>query len=110
MLKKLFTLSFMLLFASSISWAQGTHVLQANGDLVKLKDARSLQEALNVSKIKHPDGRIATHSVVKGSFDLANTPDTLNYPDYNYNTNFGFFDGDVMIQFFQAPADLVIKG
>ncbi|MFH2031588.1 MAG: T9SS type A sorting domain-containing protein, partial [Bacteroidota bacterium] len=39
----------------------------------------------------------------------AGTPDTLRYFDTNFSTNFVFFDQDVIITFFEAPADMIIK-
>jgi len=108
MLKKLITLSLMLVFASSFIVAQGTHVLKANGDLVKLKQGKDLQEALSVSKFTRADGQEAKNVVVKAADNPQATADTLNYGT-NWTTNFGFFDGNVMMQYFRAPADLTIK-
>jgi hypothetical protein len=110
MLKKLITLSLMLVFASGLLLAQSTHVLKANGDLVKLKKGGDLQEALSVSKFKRADGQIAKNVVLKATANPQATPDTLSYVTEDWNTNFGFFSGNVMMQYFVAPADLTIKG
>jgi len=42
---------------------------------------------------------------------VTGTIDTLRYAttDYNWGTNFGFFGQDVMLQWFQAPADMDIN-
>lgn len=98
----------MLVFASGLLLAQSTHVLKANGDLVKLKKGKDLQEALSVSKLKNAEGREVRNVVAKGVVNPLATPDTLKYSPTG--TNFGMFSGNVMFQYFVAPADLTIKG
>jgi hypothetical protein len=112
MLKKLFTLSLMLLFASSFLVAQNTHILKANGDLIKLKDSKNFREALVATKTVNGSGKTDVKNVVMKAYaDVQGTLDTLKFVDGGvFNTNFGMFDGNVMLQYFQAPADLIIKG
>ena len=98
----------MLLFASSFMMAQSSHILKANGDLVKLKEGKDLREALSVSKFTKADGQVANNVVVKAVANPQATPDTLTYSPTG--TNFGMFSGNVMMQYFVAPADLTIKG
>ncbi|MCB0729837.1 MAG: T9SS type A sorting domain-containing protein [Ignavibacteriae bacterium] len=111
MLKKLLTISLMLLIASSFMFAQNRAVLKADGDLIKLKKANSLREALKTTKLTGLNGRsIDKNVILKGALEPQGTLDTLTYYDRNFGSNFGFFGQDVMFQYFLAPADLIING
>jgi len=72
---------------------------QAN-EVLKIRTAISSHRGFN--KITPYD-----HSLT----GLTGTIDTLRYaaPGFNWGTNFGFFGQDVMVQWFEAPADMDIN-
>ena len=112
MFKRLFTISLVLALFASLSMAQSLNVLRPNGDLQKIKNAKTLKEAVTASKIESING--ATASSVFPTFDYtaAGTADTVTYRNVGgtWNTNFGFFGQDYMMMWFEAPADMDIKG
>ncbi len=112
MFKRLFTISLVLALFASFAVAQNLNVLKPNGELTKLKSASSLKEAIKASKLETLSG--ATASSVFPSFDYtqAGLADSLTYRSVGgtWNTNFGFFGQDVMLMWFEAPADMDIKG
>lgn len=109
MLKRLLTLSMMLLFASSLVVAQSSAILKANGELVKVETTKGMKEALKASKFTNASGQEVSNVFMK-TLAPNGLIDTLAYTDGGtFNTNFGFFDGNVMMQYFVAPADLVIN-
>jgi hypothetical protein len=113
MFKKLLTISLALLVLSSMMYAQNKRVvLKPNGKQIKLDSSIDLKEAIKVSNFsKGKEVRFANKTGKDiNDIESAGLLDTLSYADLGvYNTNFGFFGYDVMIQYFEAPADLTIK-
>jgi len=110
MLKKFLTVSFFLAFFASMLTAQSSAILRPNGEKILLKKAKNLKEAILETKIKTLDGKEAVNAFAKPVFETNGTLDTLSYDDLGiYNVNFGFFGQDVMMQYFEAPADLIIQ-
>jgi len=99
-----------LFLLSSITFAQERMILKSNGEQIKLNHKKDLREAITESQIKRSDGKVFANQFVNPS--IAGVVDTLNYRrlDGDWNTNFGFFGQDVMFQWFEAPADMTIKG
>lgn len=113
MFKKLFTISLLLAFAS-LTFAQSTMLLRANGDQIPLKGASSLKEAIKTTKLTSQKGYVAKSYFPSSSIDnlvAAGKLDTIDYRDLggNFNTNFGFFGQDIMLTWYKAHADMTIK-
>jgi hypothetical protein len=109
MFKRLFTISLALLVLSTMMYAQNKRaILTPKGDMIKLDQSLDLKEAIKVSKFHEGKNAIAVKNI--NDVATAGLLDTLKYSDLGvYNTNFGFFGYDVMLQYFEAPADLTIK-
>lgn len=92
-------------------YAQTNILLKPNGEVTNLKSVNDLREAIKASKVKSSKGVEAT-----SVFPTRNTPsgvaDTLNYRRLGgkWNTDFGFHGQDVMFVWFEAIADMTIKG
>jgi len=101
-----------LFLLSSITFAQERMILKSNGEQIKLNHKKDLREAVTESKIKRNDGKIFKSQFISKQSNAAEYVDTLNYRrlDGDWNTNFGFFGQDVMLQWFEAPVDMTIKG
>jgi len=99
-----------LFLLSSITFAQERMILKSNGEQIKLNHKKDLREAVTESKIKRNDGKVFANQFVNPS--IAGVVDTIGYRSLGgtWNTNFGFFGQDVMLQWFEAPADMTIKG
>ena len=112
MFKRLFTISLVLALFASFTMAQNMHILKPNGDKTKLAKASSLQEALKVSKVTNFKGNLAKSVIAPANFTAAGKLDTINYRPLGgaFNTNFGFNGQDVMFTYFEATADMTIKG
>lgn len=86
-----------------------THILTPNGKLIRSKDEFKTEKKFSVKTENGISEEIASQN--EEFIDLFSTPDTLGYArDYNFNTDFGFYGQDVMMQYFVAPADMTIKG
>ncbi|MEN8192638.1 MAG: T9SS type A sorting domain-containing protein [Bacteroidota bacterium] len=116
MFKKLFTISLVLVFASTLIMAQTAEriVLKPGGGILQSLDGKvPVQDALQKTSIKFGDREYTVHKFAQpSSIEAAGTIDTLNYPDLaggNFNTNFVFDGQDVEMMWFEAPADLTIK-
>ena len=112
MLRKLFTISFILLL-SSMLFAQQRAIIKSTGDVIKLQKYGSFEEALEVSKFKSTIDKeaILTNDLFKSSAAV----DTLSYskidPGWEGATKarFGYDPYDVMVQWFVAPTKLNIN-
>ncbi len=110
MLRKLFTISFLLLL-TSMMFAQERALIKATGEVLELKSQGSLMEAIRVSGLKSEGIDVA-----KIESSLAKTlgaTDTLGYnthPLWDGATKyrFGYDPLDVMVQWFVAPTNLNI--
>jgi len=87
-------------------------ILKSNGEQIKLNHKKDLREAITESKIKRNDGKVFNNRFATSSNFMAYNEDTLSYRSLGgyWHTNFGFFGQDVMLQWFEAPADMTIKG
>ncbi len=89
--------------------AQERTVLRPNGKIIKYKgDLKNLE----VQSIKEGgSGNLEQQNIIKTSSEAPNflngDMDTLKLPG-PWNTNFGFFGQDVMLQWFVAPVDLYL--
>ncbi len=92
----------------SLDYSQ-THIFKPNGKLV-----RSPKELITERKTSIKNQKdIGKAEVVKNEkpLNILSVTDTLNYyRDANFSTNFGFHGQDVMMQYFIAPVDMIIKG
>ncbi len=112
MFKRLLTISLALLVLSTFMYAQGDRlILTPDGTKYKINKSIDLKEAIRVSKFNKGKNSFPETSFKNiNDLETAGLLDTLSYSDLgNYNTNFGFFGYDVMLQYFEAPADLTIK-
>jgi hypothetical protein len=108
MFKRLFTISLVLLILSSLSIAQDRVILMNNGTTVDLQDDTNLKEAIRKSKYFERDGSMAKHSF-NTDFTAAGLIDTLDYYNGDHTSRFGLNSQDVMLTWFVAPADLIVK-
>jgi len=111
MVKRKFIIPFILVLLTSFTIAQNNRViLKPGGEKFQLNKSLDLREAIKVSKFTKYNGRAAKSNFAGYDFTAAGIMDTLTYKDLGiFNTNFGFNGQDVMMQFFEAPADLTIK-
>lgn len=113
MLKRATAVLFILFFASSLFAQSGSYLLRPDGERIKLKEASNLQEAIKET-IKERDGKKVAHHFHNDLFSTTavGTLDTLDYVSKGgtWNTNFGFFGQDHMLMWFEAPAEMTIKG
>jgi len=108
MLRKVTFLLSVLVLLPFILNAQERAVLQPNGKLIKLKSANSLNEALQISKVKTMVSKPTSFN--PSLFKTNGLEDTIDHKDIGtWNTNFGMFGQDYMMQWYVAPADLNIK-
>jgi len=87
-------------------------ILRTNGEQIKLNHKKDLREAITESKIKRSDGKVFNNQFASKPSNIAGFVDTISYRSFGgtWNTNFGFFGQDVMLMWFEAPADMTIKG
>jgi hypothetical protein len=100
---------FLLIILFPILTFSQTHILKPNGELTPRRGKLLTDKtpSLNVQKNHNKKSSFINQK----SLVFLRTPDTLNYSrDYNFNTDFGFYGQDVMMQYFVAPADMTIKG
>lgn len=90
----------------------GTYLLKPNGEKTKIASSKSFKEAIVDTKVSTLRGDVATSAFAKPSQVAAGLADTLTYREFGgtWNTNFGLFGQDIMLQFFEATADMDIKG
>ncbi len=112
MFRKLFTISIILALFASLTIAQNRAIIRSTGEQINLKSDVDLKEAIHISGMKNFAGQTAVPRFLgQKHFTAAGTLDTLTHVKLGgtWNTNFGFFGQDVFLQFFEAPADLIIK-
>jgi len=111
MVKRTFTVLFLLLVCSMMLFAQNKVVLKPIGATYISKSGH----APEIEVVKNEKGSIVTQNSMVPQVhisDVQGTIDTLSYRKTlpgTWNTNFGLFGQDVMVQWFEAPADLTIK-
>lgn len=116
MFRKLFTISLVLALFASFTLAQNMQILKPNGEKTKLANAKNLKEAIKVTKLTNFKGNSATSVMTSVpapvNFTAVGALDSINYRKNGgqWNTNFGMFGQDVMLTYFQAEADMTIKG
>ncbi|MFK5948150.1 MAG: hypothetical protein QM500_05205, partial [Methylococcales bacterium] len=113
MFKRLFTISLLLAFFASFTMAQnGQYLLKPNGEKTKLESASSMKEAILATKITTLSGKEVSSVFAAPSTTQAGLADSLSYRDVGgiWNTNFGFTGQDLMMMWWEAPADLDLKG
>jgi len=105
-------LTVILLLLSSITFAQERMILRTNGEQIKLNHKKDLRKAITEAKIKRSDGKVFENQFASKPSNIAGLVDTISYRSFGgtWNTNFGFFGQDEMLQWFEAPADMTIKG
>lgn len=112
MFKFIYSLLLFLIFATSGIYAQNHAILTPSDRLIPVK-GKTLEAALSGAKF-NINNRKVVNVILKGS-SLQNskgTLDTLSIKEMsgvNFNINFGMFDQDIMVQWYVAPADLIIK-
>lgn len=90
--------------------AQNRVVLKPSGEIISVDEATT---STNLNHAKTNPKRNKTNSSIKPlqTKGVNSILDTLSYfRDYTPNTNFGFFGQDWLLQWFQAPADMYIRG
>ncbi len=102
MTKKLSILFFALVLIPTLLLAQNRAVVRSTGEIIKLKNSEvRMIDAVREAGIKT--------LAKKGPQSTSATADTLDYKDLGtWNTNFGMFGQDYMVQWIVAPADLDI--
>ena len=103
-MKLLKTIS-LLLSLSSILLAQERMILRTNGEQIKINAKKDLREAITESKFKRSNGKVFNNQFAdKFNYTAAGLEDSINYRKVGgtWNTNFGMFGQDVMLQFFEA--------
>ena len=112
MFKRLFTISLLLAFFASFTMAQNFQVLRPNGEKTQLKPASNINEAIMATKLTSLSGNVAKSVFTTPTTTLAGVADSMSYRSAggSFNTNFGFTGQDVMMMWFEAPADMNIKG
>jgi len=112
MFKRLFTISLVLALFASFTMAQNFQVLKPDGKKTQLENASSMKEAIKVSKLENLSGVAASSVFPTFNYTAAGLADSINYRKVGgtWNTNFGMFGQDLMFQFFEATADMDIKG
>ena len=113
MLRKISTLFVALMMLAMMVKAQDHAILTPGDQLIPVK-GRTIEAALTGAKVNVMNHKVG-NIILKGHSlqNAKGTIDTLSIKEMSgatFNTNFGFFDQDVMIQWYVAPADLIIKG
>lgn len=107
MLKKLSVLLMALTFLPAILFAQDKMVMRPDGKFYKMKGNETSLEIMKMKPFDKKSEAITLNKVPGSTLGLL---DTLGYNDGSFNTNFGLFGQDWMVQWFKAPADMTIKG
>jgi len=109
MLRKISTLFVVLVMLAFSLNAQNKVVLRPTGEMIPVK-GQNTNEVITGLKIKNLHN-VDTRSIISKPVNSKGTIDTMTYRETgaNFNTNFGLFSQDLMVQWFVAPADLVIK-
>ncbi len=113
MFKRFFTISLLLAFVASFTMAQNAQfILKPNGEKTLLKSASDIKEAITTTKLTTLSGNVATSMFATPTTTQVGVADSISYRSAGgtFNTNFGFTGQDVMMMWFEAPADMNIKG
>ena len=103
-----FLVSFLIIIMSSMTlFAQDRMVMRPDGKFYRFKGN---ENSFEVMKIKPNSDQQRVNPTIRNPLSVNDVIDTLGYNDGSFNTNFGFFGQDWMLQWFVAPADLIIKG
>ncbi|MCK9210142.1 MAG: T9SS type A sorting domain-containing protein [Ignavibacteriaceae bacterium] len=107
MTKKLSLFLFLVLFTQVFVLAQQKMILRPDNTLEKVTNYFDGRENIMVQQNKHgvQNPAIKTHTLSKS---VNGTIDTL-FIDVTWGSNFGAFGQDWLMQWYQAPADLIIK-
>ncbi len=108
MIKKLSIFLFVLAFSTTL-FAQNQAIIRADGKIFKPMQAPgvSSSEIQPIYQKNNPNSVVVKHN----SFNtIDGTLDTLSHGVPPGTVNFGFFGQDRMAQWFEAPADMTIKG
>ena len=98
-------------FVNSEIICQEKGILRSNGELTKLNSNTEFRSANLNSNRENGYGSMVQNKFHK-KLTLKNVDDTLSYFDHNpqsYIASIGFNSQDVMMTWFEAPADLTIK-
>ncbi|PIW98019.1 MAG: hypothetical protein COZ80_12775, partial [Ignavibacteria bacterium CG_4_8_14_3_um_filter_37_9] len=108
MTKKLSMFLFLVLFTQVFVLGQQKMILTPDNKLEKVTNYFDGHETIMVPQNKRTvqNQAIQTSKLFKG---VNGTIDTLRINDGSFNTNFGEFGQDWMMQWYEAPADLTIK-
>ncbi len=114
MLRKISTLFVALMMLAMMVNAQDHAILTPGDQLIPIK-GKTIEAALTGAKVNVMNHQKVGNIILKGQSlqNAKGTIDTISIKEMsgaNFNVNFGFFDQDVMIQWYVAPADLIIKG
>ena len=106
-LKMRTTITFLLLFLLAVSTpAQNRAVLKSSGEIIHSDEEITSLNLKQELKDKKRNKTIANSIPAKG---INGMTDTLTYfGDWNTNSNFGIFGQDWLLQWFQAPTDMII--
>ncbi|NOX67427.1 MAG: T9SS type A sorting domain-containing protein [Chlorobi bacterium] len=96
-------------FLFSILSAQDRMILRSNGERIKITNSKDLREAIIETRIISRKGNVASSMFPKLQ-GIENFIDTISYREQGeFNTNFILFGQDIMMMWFEAPADMTIK-
>jgi len=107
MLQKVLYPFVVIMISSMTLFAQDRVVMRPDGKFYRFDGNES---TIEVMKIKPSTIKQQIKSAFQNPVSDNGIIDTLGYNDGTFNTNFGFFGQDWMLQWFVAPADLIIKG
>ncbi|MFZ1518564.1 MAG: T9SS type A sorting domain-containing protein [Ignavibacteriaceae bacterium] len=107
MLQKVVYLFVVIMISSMALFAQDRMVMRPDAKFYKFNGNESTFE---VMKIKPNTNKQQIRSTFQNPVSVNGIIDTLGYNDGTFNTDFGCFGQDWMLQWFVAPADLIIKG
>ncbi|MBK6912313.1 MAG: T9SS type A sorting domain-containing protein [Ignavibacteriales bacterium] len=107
MLQKAVYLFVVIIISSMTLIAQERMVMRPDGKFYRFNGN---ENSFEVMKIKPNTNKQQIRSTVKNPISANGIIDTLGYNDGTFNTDFGSFGQDWMLQWFVAPADLIIKG
>jgi hypothetical protein len=107
MTRKFFTVFLLMAFLLPGLLLAQSHLLKADGSMQKITNKTN--EAIEVEPLPLLPYRISDAKSKNLNQVTAATADTMTYRDFGvWNSNFGQFGQDVMLQWFVAPADMEI--
>ncbi len=112
MLKKLTLFLFLLLLSSTLIAQQSRYVMKPGGELIKLDAKTDVRTAIQKANITDLSGKSVKSIFPDANIVNVGIADTLSYfnpPNADYTSRFGFFGQDVMLTWYVAPAEMVIK-